>query len=684
MRPTPSVHLVTTVERVLEIAQRLPVFPCNADKKPRVPGGFHSATQDEAQIRAWWREWPDALVGVPTGQTTNLVVIDYDPDKATSATHTWMGERSELLLSTRSHKTPRGGFHYIYRSQERYQTGTDLVLDGSPRRGIDLRANGGYVIWWAAHLAQMSDLPVAALPAGLIDERRFDSKRDMAPLPSSSPAVWRTERARVGEALGFVRPDGYEFWIRVGMAIHSASGGSDDGFGLWHDWSASGESYDGIEDCRYHWASFGRYQGRGLGLGTLYAAAKTEGFHPGPPRPELPPIEVYADDEERIVDQDAPPEWLEDEQQAAGGEQEQKADIRARLMRWCELEGREPPPRNWRIQDWMADGPMLFSGKGGAGKSTVSQALATALALGRPYWSPAGERLRVLCWQCEDSHDEMWRRQIPIMRYFGAELADLDGWLFIEPRLGQENTLLAPVYGSPHFTGQLEYLRQQVNDLRIDVLMLDNIGHCFGANENARHDVTMFVNGMAGLVEGRPFTSLLMGHTARSQGSEYAGSAAWENAVRMRWWLGHTLPDQPEAIDGEAADENVRFLAKRKANYATRDVVKLTYDSGLFVPEAPRESRVDDRAGAFRYAEECRNAVMFAVRKAAETGTRVVKAKNSGDSLLRWMRNLNIGVGHTDPQLLRAVDELLSEGRIGEGPVGTYANRVKKTGLVAR
>lgn len=292
---------VVDPERIVAFARRFPVFPCAHNKRPRVANGFHAASQDPAQIRAWWRQWPDSLVAVPTGQGTTLVVIDYDPDKATQATHAWIAEHTDLLCSTRTHKTGRGGLHYLFTSRDRYQTGVDLVLDGSPRKGIDLRANGGYVIWWPFHTGDNPQDAIGPLPANLIDERKFVERRDMAPLPSASPEDWRREHERVQAALAHLAPDGYEFWIRVGMALHHASGGSDEGFAAWHEWSARGESYDGIEDCRYHWNSFGGYSGRALGLGTVYAAAKTAGWSPAralpePPEMELPPIEAYADD----------------------------------------------------------------------------------------------------------------------------------------------------------------------------------------------------------------------------------------------------------------------------------------------------------------------------------------------------------------------------------------------------
>ena len=68
----------------------LPVFPCLAkpkgDKKaksPHTPQGFYDATTSLEQIKAWWEKWPDALVGLRTGATTGLSVLDGDIDSGT-------------------------------------------------------------------------------------------------------------------------------------------------------------------------------------------------------------------------------------------------------------------------------------------------------------------------------------------------------------------------------------------------------------------------------------------------------------------------------------------------------------------------------------------------------------------------------------------------------------------------
>jgi predicted P-loop ATPase len=52
-------------------------------------------------------------------------------------------------------------------------------------------------------------------------------------------------------------PDGdYDSWVRVGMAIHHETDGSDDGLAIWDQWSSLGEKYKGTSDLESHWRSF--------------------------------------------------------------------------------------------------------------------------------------------------------------------------------------------------------------------------------------------------------------------------------------------------------------------------------------------------------------------------------------------------------------------------------------------
>lgn len=322
---------VATLDSILAVAKRVPIFPClrhdevaqiNGKEKifkaksPHVEGGFHAATQDPQQIIDWWNRWPDALVGVPMGAPTGFVAIDYDIAKKTTATDDWISTHSTSLTRTRTHGTMRGGRHWIFKIPEgrRYRTGTCIKLGGIERPGLDLRGEGGYVIWWPLHGGAVGDVrePIE-VPAGLLDDRLIlMGERFSEPLPSSSPERWRTQRPSVADALAWLDPAHRDNWVEMGMALHHASNGSDDGFSLWHAWSSgdlTGElpsGYVDIEDCRYTWTSFGRYAGKPKTLGSLFFQAKAarEAAEAANPRQQIEPENLPAREGEEAPSDD--------------------------------------------------------------------------------------------------------------------------------------------------------------------------------------------------------------------------------------------------------------------------------------------------------------------------------------------------------------------------------------------
>lgn len=285
---------MTELDQVLALARLVPVFPCRSTtdgkrkaKSPLTANGFLDASQEGQQIKAWYDMHPGCLWGVPMGSTTRLVAIDYDPDKATQVSQDWVAAHTGELMGARQHTTARNGRHYIFRASngDLYHSGADVTLDGQKRPGIDIRAEGGYIIWWPlTGLHHENTAP--ELPAGLLEGRAFHAMPAPRPPAPTSPAEWQRSRSKVMDALAHIDPQPYDQWVRTGMSIHHASGGSDDGFDLWHGWSAGGisgdlpHSYSGVEACRDKWDSFGRNRGTALALGSLFNDAKTGGYVP--------------------------------------------------------------------------------------------------------------------------------------------------------------------------------------------------------------------------------------------------------------------------------------------------------------------------------------------------------------------------------------------------------------------
>lgn len=157
--------IMTAVQAALQLAeeQGLPTFPCGPNKQPLAEHGFKDATTSLEQIADWWLRWPDALLAVPTGAPSKLVVVDIDPDGAG-----WYREHAERLGCARVHQTRRG-HHLLYRTPPGIEIRNSA---GKIAKGVDVRGEGGYIIWWPAHgLGAVGSLEELTEPPGWLLEQ---------------------------------------------------------------------------------------------------------------------------------------------------------------------------------------------------------------------------------------------------------------------------------------------------------------------------------------------------------------------------------------------------------------------------------------------------------------------------------------------------------------------------------
>jgi len=146
--PMPTAVRLSFADVVMLYAPGLPVFPLRPDKSPYIAHGFKAATADPAQIAAWSKQWPNALVGVPTGPASRLFVLDVDVKKGKDGFET-LRRKGWIPPPTQTHTTRNGGGkHYLFRWPDGGNLSNSVDKLGA---GLDTRGNGGYIVWWAAH-----------------------------------------------------------------------------------------------------------------------------------------------------------------------------------------------------------------------------------------------------------------------------------------------------------------------------------------------------------------------------------------------------------------------------------------------------------------------------------------------------------------------------------------------------
>jgi hypothetical protein len=188
---------MTTVEAALDYAERgwlvVPLHnpeqsKCSCRKKkcsspgkhPRTKHGLKDGSRDSKQIESWWEKWPDANLGILTGQESGLLVLDVDGEDGKESLKQLIAAHGNLPKTLRAKTGRRGpdgkpkGCHYYFRAP----VGASLRNSaGVLGKGLDIRGDGGYVVappslhpsgllyQWLA-----PEPPLAALPPWMLAE----------------------------------------------------------------------------------------------------------------------------------------------------------------------------------------------------------------------------------------------------------------------------------------------------------------------------------------------------------------------------------------------------------------------------------------------------------------------------------------------------------------------------------
>jgi hypothetical protein len=140
-------RIMTALHQALAYADKqLPVFPCRETepgrKRPYTGRGFHDASCDKNIIEKYWQRWPQALIGMPTGQVSGRVVLDIDVKQPKAKGFDTLEDLGHSILpETPMAHTASGGLHVYFAWDRELRNSTGLIGPG-----LDIRGDGGYVI----------------------------------------------------------------------------------------------------------------------------------------------------------------------------------------------------------------------------------------------------------------------------------------------------------------------------------------------------------------------------------------------------------------------------------------------------------------------------------------------------------------------------------------------------------
>jgi hypothetical protein len=114
----------------------LKIFPVRG-RKPACTHGFKDATADPAGIAALFDNARGAQIAVATGEVNDLDILDVDPRRGG---HKFLEENRHRIPQTRTHCTPSGGWHLLFRHAPGLRGSYDRIAPG-----IEVKSTGGLV-----------------------------------------------------------------------------------------------------------------------------------------------------------------------------------------------------------------------------------------------------------------------------------------------------------------------------------------------------------------------------------------------------------------------------------------------------------------------------------------------------------------------------------------------------------
>jgi hypothetical protein len=192
------------------IANGFKIFPCKLDKTPLTEHGLKDATEIQIRVKELWTKYPDANIGV---LTDGYIVLDFDKKNGGLDSLTKMETDHGPLPKTRIHRTGGGGLHYIYKNPNGTNVRNTVAFAGYS--GVDIRANGGYIIGPPSIHASgnkyevLDKSPIIPAPDWLIETIKKKTAPSLSATPGEGEPILEGQRdATLTKLAGVMRRQG--------------------------------------------------------------------------------------------------------------------------------------------------------------------------------------------------------------------------------------------------------------------------------------------------------------------------------------------------------------------------------------------------------------------------------------------------------------------------------------------
>lgn len=546
----------------------VPVFPCNEAKRPYTEHGFKEASTDAETIRSWWRKWPNAMIGAPTGKPIGAWVLDVDDPGAFDGACADLGL---VLPATRTAITGKGR-HLYFKLNGEAISNAQRTKKGWPfpeLPGAEVRGDGGYII-----------MPPSLHPSG----RRYEWQRDE--LSSEAPDDLLRIVRKVGKSAEAAPPPAADSAAPHNPFIRDTPYGL---AALEAECAAIRSAPTGAQEVTLNEAALkigalvaGGELLRETAMGQLVAA----GLCLSSANPDDPwtPQGIAAKVDRSLRDGMRTPRSAPDGGREASAQREAVApanddapDISATPYVW-----REPhtiPMREWVFGRWLLRGTATaVIAPGGVGKTTLLAGISLSLATGRPFLGKSvwGEAKGVWLWNLEDDLNELSRAIQAGAKHHGIKPADLGDRLYVDSGMdGSELCtavedaagfrLLQPVY---------EGITAELIRRNISVLILDPFVSTHAVEENSNTLIDKIAKAWGRVAKAANCAIVLVHHTSKAGSGEVTalsgrGAVALVNACRQALVLNRMDKDTAERL-GIPEDQHRRYFSVQddKANRA--------------------------------------------------------------------------------------------------------------------